>query len=53
MIWKILIIFSIVVAILLYLVILGANMSKTIEEQEEEDYWQMFAIKEMEEKKER
>lgn len=45
MIWKILIVFSVVSSIFMYLVILGANKCKTPEEREEEDYLQMLALK--------
>lgn len=44
MLWKILLVLATAISILLYLVILGANKSKTIEEREEEDYLQMVAV---------
>ena len=43
MLWKILLVLITAISILLYLVILGANKSKTIEEREE-DYLQMVDV---------
>lgn len=45
MILKILLIDMIIIAVLMYLVLLGANMSKTAEEQEIEDREQMKYLK--------
>lgn len=45
MILKILLIDMIIIAVLMYLVLLGANMSKTAEEQELEDREQMEYLK--------
>lgn len=51
MLWKILIVFSTISSIFMYLVILGANKNKTPEEREEEDYLQMLALKRQKGKK--
>ena len=45
MIFKILLIDMIIIAVLMYLVLLGANMSKTAEEQELEDREQIEYLK--------
>ena len=51
MIWKILIVFSVLNSIFLYLIILGASKCRTPEEQEEEDYMQMLALKNLKKQK--
>lgn len=52
MIWKILIVLSLVSTAFLYLVILGANKCKTPDEREEEDFFQMLAIRKSQKGKE-
>lgn len=51
MFWKILIIFSTISSIFMYLIILGANKCKTPEEREEEDFLQMLELSKLRKKK--
>lgn len=51
MIWKILLIISIIIAVLEYLVIRGASINKTDEEKAEEDMQQLLFLKQLKEKK--
>ena len=51
MIWKILIIISLIIAVLDYLLIRGASLNKTDEERAEEDMQQLLFLKNLKEKK--
>lgn len=53
MILKILLIDMIIIAVLMYLVLLGANMSKTAEEQELEDREQIEYLKKIQKQEEK
>ena len=51
MVWKILIIISIIISVLDYLLIRGASLNKTDEERAEEDMQQLLFLKNLKEKK--
>lgn len=51
MIWKILLIIAVIIAVLEYLVIRGASLSRTDEERAEEDMQQLLFLKNLKEKK--
>lgn len=51
MIWKILIIISLIIAVIDYLLIRGASLNKTDEERAEEDMQQLLFLKNLKEKK--
>lgn len=51
MIWKLLIIISIIISVLDYLLIRGASLNKTDEEKAEEDMQQLLFLKNLKEKK--
>ncbi len=51
MIWKILIIIALIIAVMDYLIIRGADLCKTTEEKDEEEMQQLLFIRKLKEKK--